>query len=212
MEQTNAFEVLGATPSDNIESLQELLDEKELLSDDVAAVQSAYADLTNPKKRLVHEIIYLRAECFIEFKNLIFHQFDESPSVRGVAQILVDIGLWFDYDNDELFEDINTAREESGFIKLEDDSTLLEAINDLRTDCLQSANNYLDNIKENSLVLVFNQIVKIDEYESFFIDELIAHYELIISESLQKKENECRDSFNRIEDSCNAFNNGSPFV
>lgn len=49
MEQTNAFELLGATPSDSIEALQELLDEKELLSDDIATVQSAYADLTNPK-------------------------------------------------------------------------------------------------------------------------------------------------------------------
>lgn len=57
---------------------------------------------------------------------------------------------------------------------------------------------------------VFNQIVKIDEFESFFVDELIAHYELIISESLQKKETECRDSFESIEKSCNSFNNGAP--
>lgn len=210
MEQTNAFELLGATPSDSIETLQELLDEKELLSDDVAAVQSAYADLTNPKKRLIHEITYFRAEDFAGFKKLVFHEYVESPSIKEVAQILVNMGLWFDSDNDELFDDINASREESGFVKIEDDATIIKAVDDLQNDCLQVANNYLDNLKENSLVGVFNQIVKIDEYESFFVDELIAHYELIISESLQKKETECRDSFESIEKSCNSFNNGSP--
>lgn len=210
MEQTNAFELLGATPSDSIETLQELLDEKELLSDDIAAVQSAYADLTNPKKRLIHEITYFRAEDFAEFKKLVFHEYVESPSIKEVAQIVVNMGLWFDSDNAELFDDINASRKESGFVKIEDDATIIKAVDDLQNDCLQVANNYLDNLKENSLVGVFNQIVKIDEYESFFVDELIAHYELIISESLQKKETECRDSFESIEKSCNSFNNGSP--
>lgn len=210
MEQTNAFELLGATPSDSIETLQELLDEKELLSDDVTAVQSAYADLTNPKKRLIHEITYFRAEDFAGFKKLVFHEYVESPSIREVAQILVNMGLWFDSDNDELFDDINTSREESGFVEIENDATIIKAVDDLQNDCLQSANSYLDNLKENSLVGVFNQIVKIDEFESFFVDELIAHYELIISESLQKKETECRDSFESIEKSCNSFNNGAP--
>lgn len=210
MEQTNAFELLGATPSDSIETLQELLDEKELLSDDIAAVQSAYADLTNPKKRLIHEITYFRAEDFAGFKKLVFHEDVESPSVKEVAQILVNMGLWFDSDNDELFDDINASREESGFVEIENDATIIKAVDDLQNDCLQVANNYLDNLKENSLVGVFNQIVKIDEYESFFVDELITHYELIISESLQKKETECRDSFESIEKSCNSFNNGSP--
>lgn len=210
MEQTNAFELLGATPSDSIETLQELLDEKELLSDDIAAVQSAYADLTNPKKRLIYEITYFRAEDFAEFKKLVFHEYVESPSIKEVAQIVVNMGLWFDSDNAELFDDINASRKESGFVKIEDDATIIKAVDDLQNDCLQVANNYLDNLKENSLVGVFNQIVKIDEYESFFVDELIAHYELIISESLQKKETECRDSFESIEKSCNSFNNGSP--
>ncbi len=210
MEQTNAFELLGATPSDNVETLQELLDEKELLSDDIAAVQSAYADLTNPKKRLIHEITYLRAEDFAEFKKLVFHKYVESPLIKEVAQILVNMGLWFNYDNDDLLDDINASREESGFVTIEDDTTIIKAVDDLQNDCLQVANNYLDNLKENSLVGVFNQIVKIDEYESFFVDELVAHYELSISESLQKKETECRDSFESIEKSCNSFNNGAP--
>lgn len=210
MEQTNAFELLGATPSDSIETLQELLDEKELLSDDIATVQSAYADLTNPKKRLIHEITYFRAEDFAGFKKLVFHEYVESPSIKEVAQILVNMGLWFDSDNDKLFDDINASREESGFVEIENDATIIKAVDDLQNDCLQVANNYLDNLKENSLVGVFNQIVKIDEYESFFVDELITHYELIISESLQKKETECRDSFESIEKSCNSFNNGSP--
>lgn len=210
MEQTNAFELLGATPSDSIETLQELLDEKELLSDDIATVQSAYADLTNPKKRLIHEITYFRAKDFAGFKKLVFHEYVESPSIKEVAQILVNMGLWFDSDNDELFDDINASREESGFVEIENDATIIKAVDDLQNDCLQSANSYLDNLKENSLVGVFNQIVKIDEFESFFVDELIAHYELIISESLQKKETECRDSFESIEKSCNSFNNGAP--
>ena len=106
--------------------------------------------------------------------------------------------------------DINASREESGFVKIEDNATIIKAVDDLRNDCSQAANNYLDNLKENSLVEVFNQIVKIDENESFFVDKLIAHYELIISESLQKKETECRNSFESIEKSCSAFNNGSP--
>ena len=207
MQQSNAFEVLGVVPSDSVDVLQEKLEEKELLSDDVTVVQQAYADLTNPKKRLIHEVLYFCSEDLMPFKNLVFHGFKTSPKIKEVAQILVDLGHWFEYDSEELLTLINEAREEGGFKNLEA-SSLTQAENDLRADCLQSANDYIDGLRKHSIIEIFNYMVRIEDYDSFFADELIAHYELYITESLQKMEMDCRSSFAQIESACQRFNNG----
>ena len=238
MEQTNAFDLLGATPSDSIETLQELLEEKELLSDDVATIQSAYADLTNPKKRLIHEITYFYKDDLSDFLQLITKGLEEKLTIAKTATILVSIGKWFEerlhaksiesddeFDLTSLFGDSNEEEtsiiENDALIKINkarlsihmpivDESALKETITVLKNEYVNFANEFLDKLQENTVVRIFNSIVKDNDYESFFLDELFAHYELIINESLQKKEMECRASFENIEKSCNSFNNGAP--
>lgn len=205
---TNAFTILGAEPSDNAERLQELLEEKELLLDDMGEVQMAYADLTNPKKRVQHEIAYFSDEALSEFNKLVSHSFHEKPTIGKIANILVELGWWFEADNTELFDSINDARENGGYPLLDDESIIFFVLENLKQDCISSTNTYLGGLTEKSLVGIFNQIVKVEDYESFFIDELLAYYELTISESLQEKENKCNAIFNEIERMCNTFNNG----
>lgn len=204
----NAFNILGAEPTDNAERLQELLDEKELLLDDTSEVQSAYADLTNPKKRLQHEIAYFCEDSLSDFNKLINHSFEEAPTLSKVADIIVKLGWWFDMDDNGLMEYINEARLAGGYIQIDDAYAITQSIQNLKQDCVQSVNTYFDRLTEKSLVGIFNQIVKIEGYESFFIDELLAHYELIISEPLQEKEKKCETAFDEIERLCNQFNNG----
>ena len=209
MEQTNAFELLGATPSDSIETLQELLDEKELLSDDVTAVQSAYTDLINPKKRLIHEITYFYKDDLTDFLQLITKGLEEKPTIAETATILVNIGKWFEekirvestefddeFDLASLFDDsneeetpkivndalikINNARL-SIHMSIVDESSLKETITVLKNEYVNFANKFLDKLQENTVVRIFNNIVKDNDYENFFIDELIAHYELNLS-------------------------------
>lgn len=127
MSQINAFEILGATPSDDLDRLQELLDEKELLSEDPSAAQNAYGELTNPKKRLLHEITYIRADMFEGFYKLIFKE-PEKPSTDDVADVLVEIGQWFEESDEDLFFEINECRNKSGFKPIEDESVLFQAI------------------------------------------------------------------------------------
>lgn len=208
MELNNAFDVLGANPTDNAEKLQEYLEEKELLLDDMSTVQAAYVTLTNPKKRLIQEIFALRVDDFSDIKKLIFRKFDSAPSTLDVALILVNLGIWFDCDNDELLNDINQERKESGFPTI-DDALLIQAIDEIRVDYLQSVCAYLDRLKESSLVGIFNKIVEIEEYESLFMDDLMAHYEMLIKDALNQKEQECYASFSVIEAVCDSFNKGS---
>ena len=204
----NAFTILGAEPTDSAERLQELLDEKELLLDDVSEVQSAYADLTNPKKRVQHEIAYFCEEALSDFNKLVSRSFIETPTIGKVANILVELGWWFESDNDELFDRINDARSDGGFTQLDDESIVALSVENLKQECISSTNSYFDRLTEKALVNIFNQIVKIEDYESFFIDELLAYYELTISEQLQEKEKKCETIFNEIERLCNQFNNG----
>lgn len=106
----NAFTVLGAEPTDSTERLQELLDEKELLLDDASEAQAAYADLTNPKKRIQHEIEYFCSDALDDFNKLVNRSFEETPTLSKIANIVVKLGWWFDEDDNGLLERINDAR------------------------------------------------------------------------------------------------------
>ena len=66
----NAFAVLGATPFDNAERLEELLEEKELISDDDAEAQAAYTELSNPKRRVISELAYFAGDTFSAFESI----------------------------------------------------------------------------------------------------------------------------------------------
>lgn len=205
----NAFTILGAEPTDTAERLQELLDEKELLLDDISEVQAAYADLTNPKKRIQHEISYFCSDALDDFNKLVNKQYEEAPTLGQIANIVVELGWWFESDDDDLYDKINDARTVSGFTQLDSIDVVTDAVQALKQDCIQAINSYFDRLKEKSLIGIFNQIVKIDEYESFFIYELMAHYELIVKEQLEGKENKVIVIFDEIEKMCNQFNNGA---
>lgn len=210
MEQTNAFNILGATPDDSIETLQELLEEKELMVDDSEPLHSAFSDLTNPKKRLIHEIKYFCEESLEDFYKLVSHGYNSIP-VEKVANILVSLGNWFELDNSDLVDDINESRKNSGVALIIDGSVVDDAVESLQNECVMCADSYLDRLKESSLVNVFNRIVKTDGFASAFSDTLMAHYEILIRETLSEKELECRSLFNDIKSTCNSFIGGSMF-
>lgn len=207
----DAFTILGGVPTDSNERLQELLEEKELLSDDIGEAQVAYADLTNPKKRLKHEIIYYCIDDFLDFNQMIIAEEKFSTTVH--AKIFVELGRWFQNDRKELFEKINNSRLVGGYTLIDNEKTFFGAIEEIRHEFVISANSYLDNLtQKESLIRIFNRIVQIPNFESFFIDELMAHYELVLGEILQEKEDACRERFSEIEAICMAFNEGEPLA
>lgn len=201
---TNAFTILGAEPTDNAERLQELLEEKELLLDDTSEAQAAYADLTNPKKRVPHEIVYFSNERLLDFDKLVSRTLEPKPTAAQIAQILVNIGVWFESDAVDLFDTINEARLSSGYPQIEDESVIVLAVENLKQESKTSANSYFDCLTEKSLVDTFNQIVKINNFASFFIDELMSYYELKISETLQEKEGKCLELLKSMNTYCMA--------
>ena len=116
----NAFELLGATPLDNGEKLKELFEEKQLLLDNDKELAEAYSALTNPKKRIKHEIEYFAKEEFESF-NEIFVENSESEqkmNLDDTCSALINIGEWFDADINDIYTQINDNREISGFFKV----------------------------------------------------------------------------------------------
>lgn len=203
----NAFAVLGATPFDNAERLEELLEEKELISDDDTEAQAAYTELSNPKRRVISELAYFAGETFSTFESIAVGTRPVKPTVGEAALAIVNIGKWLDNANEVVLDEINDARSSSNF-PLIDESLLQQSVDTFSAECSALAQRYFDRLKENSLVSIFNNIVKIKEYGSFFIDELMAKYEAAIKESLNKKEDSCIDAFGKIEEICNRFNRG----
>ena len=123
--------------------------------------------------------------------------------------MIVDLGKWFDGAGakDNLFKKVNEARAASRFTNI-DESFLLQALEAFSLKCADLAQIYFDRLKENSLAGIFNSIVKIKGYGSFFIDELMTKYETTIKETLNEKEKNCTETFNEIEQICNRFNRG----
>ncbi len=209
MVRTNAFEILGASPADNLEKLKDLLDEKELLSDDSADIQNAYSELTNPRKRIVNEIEFFSKDDISDFCKLVTDAFDEKPTIKVISGIFVKVGKWFESDKSDLIESIETARNEIGFATV-NEADILNAVKDLENQFLQSANEYFSALTKRTLVSIFNNIVLVKNYESFFVDKLIATYEIIISETLTENEDKCFKAFDEIESICDDFNNNLP--
>ncbi len=201
----NAFEILGATPNDNSERLQELYEEQQLFADDTTEIETAYSELANPKKRIAHEIAYFADESLSNYISLVTNEFEERPNVSETAEIIVNVGLFFEEAQDELFEQIIDARLVSGFPSI-DESDLSNRIETLNNEYVVLGATYFDSISEKSLVSIFNAIVKIRDYQSFFIDDLIEHYKIKIADTLQEKENKCRATFEEIIRLCDRFN------
>lgn len=203
----NAFAVLGATPFDDAERLEELFEEKELISDDDTEAQAAYTELSNPKRRVISELAYFAGETFSAFESIALGTRPVKPTVGEAALAIVNIGKWLDKANEVVLDKINDARSSSNF-PLIDESLLQQSVDTFSAECSALAQRYFDRLKENSLVSIFNNIVKIKDYGSFFIDALMAKYEVAIKESLNKKEDSCIDAFGKIEEICNRFNRG----
>ena len=205
----DAFLILGAKPTDSVERLNELLEDKELLLDDISAVQSAYADLTNSKKRLKHEIMHYCSDVFLPFRKLITAEKKATAAVH--ADVFVNLGHWFEYDHWDLFERINDNRSQGGYAQIDNESTFFGAMEEIKHEFIISANSYFDSLtQKNSLAKIFNAIVRVPNFTSFFIDELMAQYELALSEILQEKEHECLKRFSEIENICTDYNDGAP--
>lgn len=203
----NAFDVLGATPFDDAERLEELLEEKELISDDDTEAQAAYTELSNPKRRVISELSYFAGETFSAFESIALGTRPEKPTVGEPAQAIVNMGKWLDSANEAVLDEINDARSSSNF-PLIDESLLRQSVDTFSSECSALAQKYFDRLKENSLVSIFNNIVGIKDYGSFFIDELMAKYETTIKDTLSEKEKKCTETFNEVEQICNRFNHG----
>lgn len=204
----NAFTVLGATPYDNIECLSELLEEKQLISDNDLEIQEAYMELTNPKKRIAQEVVYFADSLYSSLESIANKNYKETPTVGEVAHMLIALGKWFDGETYNLLKKINDARSS---IKLPniDESFLQQALDIFFSECVDLMQSYFSQLDERALAGIFNSIVKIKDYESYFIDELMIKYESTIKETLKEKEKKCTESFNAIEQICNSFIQGN---
>ena len=58
----------------------------------------------------------------------------------------------------------------------------------MRANCVNSVTKYFEFIDEKGLVKLFNELVEYEDFTSFFVDELMAHYEIKITDSLQTKQ------------------------
>lgn len=197
--KNNAFKVLGAEPTDDEDKLKELFEEKQLLLDDITEVQSSYGELINPRKRISHEIAYFSPQKVSNFNKMLKTK-EQDLDMDFVATTLVDLGLWFQDDVNKLLDIINEKRLLSGFPTVKNAADFSREIEDFKTNCVSQAISFLDKkIEKKNLIKLFNNIVEIDGYECFFMDELIAQYELRIREDLEEKEKECRRLFEEVD-------------
>jgi len=203
----NAFEILGATPLDDGEKLKELLEEQQLLLDDDKELAEAYASLTSPKKRVKHEIEYFASEAFAVFNEVFFEEDAGSAAyeTESICSGIITLGRWFEEGADEVFDEINDNRAVSGFASLNNNSTVKATINEMKAACVDVVNKDFDGYTENELIEIFTAIVEQPDFSSFFVDELIAHYEIRIEDSLRAKEKQSTAAFDEVERACNAF-------
>lgn len=203
----NAFWVLGATPEDSSEKLKELFDEKQLFCDDDKDLELAYSELINVKKRIKHEIRFLTSETFENFDKLFFDNADEEQEIviEDMCKAIIEVGKWFDLGINDLFIKINESRKSAKFTPISNQENLQDSINELRSECILAVKKYFDYFKEKDIVLLFNTLVKQDDYMSFFVDDLLSIYEDALRNSIEKKEKDCSKKFELIEQDANSF-------
>lgn len=204
----NAFEVLGAKPSDNVVRLEELLEEKELIADDDMPIQEAYHILVNPRKRIMQEILYFGGEVCSDFQAIVLKKRENKPTIGAVAKAFIAFGKWLEQSENSVFEKINADREIGGYPLIDDAASISQYYETLKTESLSQCGSYLDSIKEKDVVAIFNSIVKKNDYNSVFLDELFLKYEEIVNEIILKKKDSCVNTFNEIDALCERFNNG----
>jgi hypothetical protein len=204
----DAFSILGATPLDNMEKLKELFEEKQLFSDsNNDEINLAYSELTNIKKRINHEIYYYSKKTFKKFYE-IFNDNDNDEQklvIEDICSSIIKVGKWFDRNIDYLFNQINKNRENAGFALVGDKTILQENVDEIKSNCISKVTKYFDFIDSNDLVTIFNTLVMQDNYICFFVDDLLAHYENAMKETIDKKKKLCNQKFALIEKNSNTF-------
>lgn len=203
----NAFNILGATPDDSAEKIRDLFEEKQLFSDDDKTLNTAYTELTNVKKRIIHEIKYFSSDAFEEFDNIFIENDNEEQEmvIEDICSSIIKVGKWFDQETANLYEKINQAREKSGFALIGDTEVVSSAVNTLKNETIVSVKKYFDYWEQKDIVSLFNILVEQEDYMSFFIDDLLIHYENLISETIEKKANSCKTKFDLIKNNSDSF-------
>ncbi|MDD4729568.1 MAG: hypothetical protein PHN55_12560 [Dysgonamonadaceae bacterium] len=190
-----------------------MFEEKQLLLDNDKELAEAYSALTTPKKRIRHEIEYFAKEEFESFNEIFVENTDseQKMNLHDTCSVIINLGRWFDSEVHNIYTQINDNREISGFSKLSNSGTVVTAISELRANCVNSVTKYFEFIDEKGLVKLFNELVEYEDFTSFFMDELMAHYEIKITDSIQTKQKICTSKFAEVERLCNIFNNGGSF-
>ncbi|MFA6935855.1 MAG: hypothetical protein WCQ75_00770 [Bacilli bacterium] len=208
----NAFMILGATPQDDRNKLQELFEDKQLLSDDGELINITYSELTNLKKRITHEIKYFSKDVFENFDNNFLENDEEEQemNMEDICSSIISVGKWFDKGTDELFTTINENRKIAGFSVIGNEDIIENAVLKLKEDCTSAVKKYFDFWEQKDIISLFNMLVEQNDYMSFFIDDLLVHYENLLQEAFENKKKLCQDKFQLIENNSNTYiNSGS---
>lgn len=203
----DAFKLLGATPLDNAEKLQELFENKQLFVDDDKEINLAYSELTNLKKRIKHEIKYYSKTTFSKFNKLFVDNTDDEQSIalEDMCAAIIKVGKWFDGDVNKIFSKINADRAIAKFSPVGSFDSIQNEINEMKDNCISAVKKYFEYLEEKDLVSLFTMLVSQEKYMSFFVDELLAHYEIALKETIEKKEKASLNKFKKIETQANEY-------
>lgn len=203
----NAFLILEATPNDDVDKLRELFEEKQLFLDDDTEINYAYNELINLKKRIKHEIRYFSMEIFEKFNNIFINSVEDEEElvIDEMCFAIIQVGKWFDLSVDDLFNKINESRKTAKFSPIGNSELVQDAINELKTECIMAIKKSFDYLKEKDIILLYNTLVKKEDYICFFIDDLLSIYEDMLRETIVKKEQICTKKFDLIEKEASKF-------
>ena len=201
----DAFKLLGATPLDNAEKLRELFENKQLFVDDDKEINLAYSELTNLKKRIKHEIRYYSKTTFSKFNKLFVdnNEDEQSMALEDMCSVIIKVGKWFDGDINKIFSKINADRAVAKFSPVGSVESVQDEINEMKNNCISAVKKYFEYLQEKDLIALFTMLVSQEKYMSFFVDELLAHYEIALKESIEKKEKASLNKFKKIENQSN---------
>ena len=199
----NPFYILGATPRDNRQKIQELVDEKSLELDSSVCVE-ARAVLTNPRRRLSAELSWFPGVSVRQIKTVVKELEDKEltpetlerlPALAGFNAILaylvsdikfsvkqlenVIFALAQNYDAvtaEKAMTVINEDRSVSGFPEVSDITIVQEEITELKNDVMHNLQNVLSSLgleKLNKLMLSLMERCEKQKKTYVLLDDII---------------------------------------
>lgn len=199
----NAFDLLGVTPFDNSEKIRESCEEKALLADNDNELNIACNNLVNIKKRIKEEVSYFSAVGYKLFDDVFLTSKISSHEI--ICSAIISVGKWFDAHRDNLINVINDAREIAGFSLINNSDLVISEVENLKGRTIQIIMDYLNSLDHGEIVIIFNDLVKNENYLSFFVDDLLENYETLLKNEIQNKEKNCLDNFESIKLAASAF-------